>query len=244
MKEGGDELRIGFQTTHWSVVAQAIDSNAAEFTAAMETLCASYWYPLYAFIRRNGYNPDDAQDLTQGFFEVLLAKRIHRVATPERGRFRTFLLAALKNYIANKRREEGRQKRGGGAVHIPIDFGNAEERYEVEPRDPVTPETIFDRDWALSVLQKVLAKLRGEYRELGLEARFEALNTALVDPDNAETYVEIARRLQMTETAVKSAASRLRRRFRELYRMEIAALVEDPLEIEHEIQHLMAALSS
>lgn len=233
-----------FATTHWSVVLAAVDSKAPEFSQALETLCVTYWYPLYAFIRHNGHGPEDARDLTQGFFEFLLKKRLHQVASADRGRFRTFLLASVKNYLMNKHRESSRQKRGGGVVHLPLEVEEAEERYEQEGiAGSGQPDVIYDREWAAALLDKVLDRLRDEYEADGLLDRFEVLSATFVDRENARRYRELAEQLHMSESGVKSAAFRLRRRFRELFRQEVGALVENPLDLDAEVQHLMNSLS-
>lgn len=239
-----DEPSPPFQTTHWSVIAQAVDSNAPEFDQALDALCRTYWYPLYVFVRRSGYNPDDAKDLVQGFFEVLLERRIHKVADRDRGRFRTFLLVSLKNYLTDRRRKAMSQKRGGTAPHLSLDFSEAEHRYERELIVSFEPDKSYDREWAAALYRKVFHRLNAEYEAAGWNRRFELLSASLLDSGgDGPTHAEIRRQLGMSESAVKSAALRLRRRFRELYRAEIVALVENPLEVDSEIRHLMDSLS-
>jgi len=201
-----------------------------------------YWYPLYAFVRRSGNGPEDACDLTQGFFESLLAKRVFKQVNPDLGRFRSFLLGALKNYLRKVHRDANRLKRGGGITFSSIEVEDAEGRYAHEPADDSTPELLFDRSWARTTIQRVVERLRLEYETAGQLDRFEALRFTLEDP-RAEPYVQVGDRLGLTEAGVKSAALRIRRRFRDLVREAVAELVDDPREVDAEIRLLIESLA-
>jgi len=228
-----------FCTTHWSMVLRAGGAgNAAQ--AALSHLCQAYWYPLYAFVRRQGHTAHDAQDLTQAFFAQLLERGGVEGVAPERGRFRTWLLAVLQHFLINEWRRARTQKRGGGAVHLSLD-DDAEARYLVEPADPITAEKLFDRRWALTLLDRVLARLGAEQAQTGKAAQFEALKFCLSGEKHA--YAEVAAKLEMTEAAVKVAVHRLRERYRALIRTEIAETVASPEEVDGELRDLFAALS-
>ncbi len=239
--EEGGVPRAAFVTTQWGLLRAAADSQAPEFAPALERLCRDYWYPLYAFVRRSGNSPDDSRDLTQGFFERLLSKRAFASADPEIGRFRSFLLGALKNYLRKAHRDANRLKRGGGIAFAPLEWDDAEGRYSNEPADDATPESVFDRNWARSTVGQVSSRLRDEYEAAGELERFETLRFTLEDP-RAVPYAEIAEPLGLTEAGVKSAVHRLRRRFRELVREVVAELVDDPREVDAEIRLLIEAL--
>ena len=234
---GGD-----FTTTHWSVVLQAGDSNFAQASHALETLCRSYWYPLYAYVRRNGHNPHDAQDLTQEFFARLLERKSVRLADRNLGRFRTFLLAALENFLANEWRRSQTQRRGGQEHVISID-NTAEQRYAREPATELSPERIYEQRWALVFLEQVLSKLRAEFVEAGKGSTFDAIKVFLTGDRPPVSYAELAASLKTSEGALKMAVSRMRQRYGELLRREIANTVSSPDEIEDELRALMAALS-
>jgi RNA polymerase sigma-70 factor (ECF subfamily) len=231
-----------FATTHWSIVAAAQDSTSPEAQQALTILCTSYWYPLYAFIRRQGHAADEAQDLTQGFFARLLEQHTFAVADPAKGKFRAFLLTACKHYLGHERDKARARKRGGGRTVLSLDFADAEGRYATEPADKLTPEKLFDRRWALAVLDQVLGRLRQEYAAKGRAPLFDRLRVFLLGDRNAQPHRQAAEELQMTEGAVKVAAHRLRGRFRELVREEIARTVDRPEEIEEEIRALFTAL--
>lgn len=231
-----------FATTHWTLVMDAADSQAEGATKALEQLCATYWYPLYAYVRRTGRNADEARDLTQEFFARVLEKKILKVADQQRGKFRTFLLTALKNFLAKEHEKAGRQKRGGGATHLSLDFQDAEGRYLHEPSHEQAPDLIFEREWAKALLQRVLLRLREEFVTAGQQERFDGLCPHLVEPEESASYAETAARLGLSEGAVKTAMHRLRARYRELYREEIAKLVGGPNEVDAEIQHLFRTL--
>jgi RNA polymerase sigma factor (sigma-70 family) len=226
-----------FRTTHWSVVLMARDEEAAGQKALAE-LCRIYWYPLYAFVRRRGYDVHDAQDLTQEFLLRLIERKsLHSVA-PERGRFRSFLLVALKNFLINEWSRSQRQKRGGGQILISLDEERGEARYKIEPVESATPETLFERAWAATLLDRVLDLLRQEYAASGKADLFEQLSPFLCGENVAETYAQIAARHGISEGAVKMAVLRLRQRYATFLRAEIAQTLEDPAEVEDEIRHL------
>ncbi|MCU0979011.1 MAG: sigma-70 family RNA polymerase sigma factor [Pirellulaceae bacterium] len=232
----------GFAATRWTVVlaaAKGRDSPAA--ADAMAELCRDYWYPLYAFIRRRGYESHQAEDLTQEFFARLLDKDVLAGVDREKGKFRAFLLAAVKHFLANERDRAQAQKRGGGRAVIAWESLDAEARYRLEPADELTPEKLFERRWALALLDQVLSRLQGEFDEGGKTRQFDALKGALTGGLEG-TYAAIAERLGMSEVAVKVAVHRLRRRYRELLREEIAHTVADPAEIDEEIRHLLDCL--
>jgi RNA polymerase sigma-70 factor (ECF subfamily) len=226
------------------VVASAGRGDSAEARAALATLSESYWFPLYAFVRREGYSPDDAQDLIQAFFVRLLEKNYLAVADPERGRFRSFLLAALKHFLANQRKRGRAQKRGGGRAAISLDFPAAENRYRLEPADKLTPERLYEKRWALALLDRVLKRLRDELAAAGKPGRFDRLKQLLTGEPEADSYRQIAGELAMSEGAVKVAVHRLRRRYRELLEDEIAQTVAGPGELEEELRHLLSAVAA
>lgn len=232
-----------FVTTHWSVVLAAGRNDTTRARDALARLCQTYWHPLYAYVRRLGNSPPDAQDLTQEFFARLLAKNYLAEADESRGRFRSFLLAALKHFLANEWHKARAQKRGGGQIPISIDFGTAETSFHHEPADTLTPEKIYERRWALTLLEQVLQRLRQEYARTGREQLFEQLKPTLTEASRAVRYAEIAVRLNLSEGAVKVAVHRLRLRYREVLRAEIADTVASPGEVEDELRNLFAALS-
>jgi len=231
-----------FATTHWSKVLAAGDSSAPGAKEALEGLCRTYWYPLYAFVRRQGQSPHDAQDLTQEFFAWLLESKQLRVADSERGRFRSFLLGMLKNFLSDERKRVQAQKRGGGCALISLDAALAEERYDLEPAIDLTPEIIFDRRWAWTVMEQTVARLRDEYVAAGRAELFEQLKHFQPGEEAGRSYAEVAERLGLSEGAVKSAIWRLRQRHRDLLREEIAQTVATPAEVDEEIRYLVAVL--
>ena len=228
-----------FQTTHWSVVLQATDGDSF---VALERLCQAYWYPLYAFVRREGRSEHDAQDLTQGFFELFLAKHYLKDVDREKGRFRSFLLASLKHFLANEWKKAGRQKRGGGVDIISFDAVEAEERLRLEPADPSEAEAVFDRRWAKAVLDSVLAKLRAEFTQSGKGDRFPELSALIFQEPAPGEYARLAAQWKVTESGVRSSAQRIRQRYAALFREEIAHTVSDPRDVDSEIAHLLTAL--
>jgi RNA polymerase sigma-70 factor (ECF subfamily) len=233
-----------FATTHWSVVLAAACDRDTLAQEALARLCKTYWYPLYAFVRCQGCSPQDAEDLTQEFFARLLAKHYLRDVDRSKGRFRSFLLAALKHFLANEWARARRLKRGGGQTLVPLDALSAESRYGREPADTLTPEASYERRWALTLLNQVLARLAGEQEAAGKQAQFARLQGCLTGEKGLPPYVELAAGLGVTEGAVKVAVHRLRQRYRELLREEIALTVASPAEIEDEIRRLFRALAS
>lgn len=208
---------------------------------ALESLCRAYWHPLYAYARRVGQNPSDAEDLTQGFFAVLLQKGFLKSALPDRGRFRTFLLSAFKGYMANEWDRRHAQKRGGFAVTVPIDTEGAESRIAVDPAHELAPDVLFDRQWAMTLLDRTMSQLREEYVSSGRARLFEFLQSCLAKEETALPYREISAQLNLTEAAVKMAVHRLRNRYRELMRAEIAQTVSSAEEVEDELRQLFTA---
>ena len=231
-----------FATTHWSVVLAANHDAPGGVPAALETLCRAYWYPLYAFVRREGYDADDAQDLTQGFFERVLEKNYLAQVNRDRGKFRSFLLVSLRHYLSDERDRARAAKRGGGQTPISLDDSTAEERYALEPIDGMTAEKIFERRWALTVLERARLRLREEYAALGKAEFYDQIKIFESASGGAPTYAEIATRLRTTESAIKSAVPRLRQRYRELVREEIAHTVDNPAEIDEEIRYLISVI--
>lgn len=232
-----------FVTTHWSVVLTAGGNDTTGAPEALESLCRTYWHPLYAYVRRLGYSPPDAQDLTQEFFTRLLERRAVSKADPERGRFRSFLLASLKHFLAHEWEKARAQKRGGHARFLSLDLDTAERSYVQPVASADTPDKAFDRQWALSLLELVLRRLRKEYADSGRDDLFLALKDTLSGGRSEIPYRELGARLRLSEGAVKVAAHRLRRRYRELLREEIARTVSRPEDTEEELRQLFAALA-
>jgi RNA polymerase sigma-70 factor (ECF subfamily) len=234
--------RCEFAATRWTVVLQAVRGTQTPLAAAaMAELCRIYWYPLYAFIRRRGHAAPDAEDLTQGFFARVLDKRFLAGADREKGRFRTFLLTAVKRFLAKEREAARAQKRGGGRQVAHLDGLDPEARYRLEPADTLSPERLFERQWALAVLDQVLARLQADMAAEGKALLFDALKNHLAS-GRRESYATTAVRLGMSEGAVKVAVHRLRRRYRELLQEEIRHTVASPEEIEDEIRYLFTCL--
>jgi RNA polymerase sigma factor (sigma-70 family) len=232
-----------FHTTRWSIVLGVAEKqDPAEAARALDSLCRTYWSPLYAWLRRTGYSSVDAEDIVQGFFTSLLQRRDLERVEPEKGRFRSFLLASLKHFVSNVRDHESARKRGGGRQVVSLEVATAERRLHREPADHQTPEMIFDRQWAWTLLDQVQAGLRTEYVAAGKEELFENLRMYLTGEPSAPRHAEVARTLGMTQPAVKMSVSRLRRRFRERLREEIAQTVASEAEIDDEICVLIEAL--
>jgi RNA polymerase sigma-70 factor (ECF subfamily) len=232
-----------FVTTHWSVVLDARHKDSPSSEVALDTLCRAYWYPLYAFVRRQGHSPADAQDLTQEFFARLLEKNYLDSVAREKGRFRTFLLVALKRFLANEWDRTRAQKRGGGAPCLPLDTDLAERLYSVEPAAEFPADRLYERRWALTLLEQTMARLREEFASAGRTEEFERLKVFLTADGQELRFAEVARALGKSEGAVRVAAHRLRRRFRENFRELISHTVSSPDEIDEEVRHLFAALS-
>jgi RNA polymerase sigma factor (sigma-70 family) len=237
------EGRRVFVTTHWSVVLSARKKDSPQSAAALETLCRTYWYPLYAYVRRQGHSPHDAQDLTQEFFARLLQKDYLKAADKEKGRFRTFLMVALKRFLANEWDRLRAQKRGGGQPLLSLDTESAEERYRVEPTESATADRIFERRWALTLLDHTMTRLRQEFTAAGKAQEFTHLKTCLTAERGEISYAEIGAALGQSEATARVAVHRLRKRFRELFREEIAQTVSSAEEIEAEVRYLMGVLA-
>jgi RNA polymerase sigma-70 factor (ECF subfamily) len=234
-----------FATTHWSLVVQAAQRRTDEGQAALAELCRIYWYPLYDFARRRGHSEEDAKDLTQGFFALLLTDGALARADPARGRFRTFLLAIFDHHRAREFARATRQKRGGGCELLSLDaLQTAEARHQAEPATADSPEKIFDRKWALSLLEQTLAAVQHEYAAAGKGALIEALKVILWGGRGEVRYAAIAEQLGMTEAAIKVAVHRLRQRFREQLRCEVTKTLLRPEDADDELRHLFAALGA
>ncbi len=233
-----------FGQTHWSVVLSAAGrQNPSQAAESLEKLCRVYWFPLYRYIRHQGESPQDAQDLTQEFFARLLEKNFLGSVDESKGRFRSFLLASLKHFLSNQRDRAGAQKRGGGQIHLPLDFSDAESRVGCQPADEQTPEKAFEKRWALTLLDQTLGRLRREYSERGKEALFEQLKTTLTEGRGGVAYADLSARLRISQAAVKMAVLRLRQRYREVLRLEIAETVAEESEVEAELREVFRALS-
>jgi DNA-directed RNA polymerase specialized sigma24 family protein len=232
----------GFVTTQWSLVVAAGQPQTPGASQALEELCGSYWYPLYAHIRRRGRDAESARDLTQGFFAEILSRNAFASADANRGRFRTFLLAALDNYLHHQHRDSIALKRGGGREFVSWDAQDAEERYALEPQDQRSPDQEFDRRWALATLERVRHQLRTELSVAGKEQLFDLLRPYLAG-ESGTPYADLAARLRMTTLALKVTVHRLRRRYRELLREEVARTLADPADADAELRHLIEALA-
>jgi RNA polymerase sigma-70 factor (ECF subfamily) len=228
-----------FHTTRWSLVTRA----GAEAGAALGELCAKYWYPLYCCVRRHGYSPEDAQDLTQGFFAKLLRHESFADADPAKGRFRTWLARSLEHHLRNEHRNASAAKRGGGVVPISWDAREAEERFALEPASDGSPERMFERQWAQTLLYTVLERVRREFGEGGKAELFDALEPHLWSDETSTPYAVIGERLQMTVVALRVTLHRLRRRFHELLREEIAATLERDADVDDELACLQRSLA-
>jgi DNA-directed RNA polymerase specialized sigma24 family protein len=232
-----------FVTTHWSAVVRAGQTNSASADEALAELCRTYWYPLYGFIRRQGRTPQDAEDLTQAFLARLLEKNFVAAASQEKGKFRTFLLIALKRFMANEWDREHAQKRGGFQTAVDIDQAMAEARFNAELVHDLQPDVLFERQWAMTLLERVMSQLQEEYTATGRAKLFEHLRSCLVKEESAQPYAIIAMELNLTEAAVKTAVHRLRTRYREILRMEIGKTVVSPEDVELELRHLFSIFS-
>ncbi|MES2571921.1 MAG: sigma-70 family RNA polymerase sigma factor [Verrucomicrobiota bacterium] len=231
-----------FATTRWSVVMVAREKEGAAASAALETLCAVYWYPLYAFVRRLGNGPHDAQDLTQEFFARLLAKEWLGSVVRERGRFRTFLITALRRFLANEWDRARAGKRGSGKIVLSLDADAAEARYRAEPSTAAPADQIYERRWALTLLDQTMSRLRAEYERNGQMEAFEQLKEYLTAERNAIPYDEVAGSLGTSEGAARVAVHRLRKRFREVFRETIADTVAQPAEVDEEVRYIVSVL--
>jgi RNA polymerase sigma-70 factor (ECF subfamily) len=232
-----------FATTHWSVVLEAQGESPAAHRA-LEDLCRTYWRPIYGFARREGAKPEEAKDITQGFFALILARKDFSSVRQEKGRLRSFLLASLKHFMANERRDAATIKRGGGRPLLPLEGIESSEVSDLDRGDILSPDLLYDRRWAFTVLDRVFARLREESQRSLNPPLLQRLNTLLSDEPDRPSQAEIAREFGMTENAVKQAFHRLRRRYRQLLREEVAHTVATPAEIEDEMRYLIAALRS
>lgn len=230
-----------FVTTRWSVVLAAQDESSPDSAAALETLCRGYWYPLYAYVRGSGRSPHDAQDLTQEFFARLLAQDWLRVVMPEKGRFRTFLLVAMKRFLTNEWHRARAQKRGAGNLPLSLDTEAAEHRFAAEP--PLAPDELYERRWAMTLLEESLERLQRDFTQVGKEQEFNALKEWLTAERGSIPYGQIATALGTTEGAARVAVHRMRKQFRQLFRQTIAETVELTGDVDAEMRHLVAVLS-
>jgi RNA polymerase sigma-70 factor (ECF subfamily) len=232
-----------FTTTHWSVVLAAGETQTPQSAQALEALCRAYWFPLYAYVRRQGYAPEDSRDLTQDFFARFLDKNYVTHALPERGKFRTFLLTSLKHFLVSEWRKTERQVRGGGPAFIPWDADAAEQCYAAEPPGELTAEKMYEKRCAIALMERVLARLRDEYHAADKDRLFEQLKSCVWGNQSAQPYAEMAAELGLTEGAVKTSVHRLRQRCRELLRAEVAHTVARPEDIDEELRHLIDVFS-
>lgn len=245
---GSDEVRTEpsregwFTTTHWSVVLNAGDSVSPQAGAALNELCESYWYPLYAYVRRRGHSPEAAKDLTQEFFAQLLAKRLLAGVDPNKGKFRSWLLGVMNHFLAHEWAKVTAQKRGGGRAIFSLDETDPEDRYRLEPIDECNPEKIFERRWALTLLDRAARRLREEYTAAGKDNLYTGLRGFVSTDGTAVSYEEAAQRLRLSQSAVKSAIHRLRQRYQELIREEIGQTVTTAAEVDEEIRYLLIVI--
>ncbi len=233
-----------FPTTHWSRVVAAGDRSAPGAREALADLCSAYWYPLYAFVRRRGHDPEAAEDLVQGFFASLLERESLAGVDRTKGRFRSFLVAACAHYLSNRHDHEQALKRGGGRAIVPIDVVTAEDRYRREPAHELTPERLFERRWATTLLDNVLGRLEAEMDGAGKASTFAALRPALLGSAERLAYAEIAHELGCSEGAARAAVHRLRARYRTFLREEVARTLDDPDAVDEEIRELFATFAS
>ena len=238
------EGRRGFATTRWSLVLAAGESGSEGSARALEELCALYWYPLYAYARRRGYDTEDARDLTQAFFAKLLEKRDLKTADPTRGRFRTFLLSSMKNFLTSEWRKDNTLKRGGAVEVLSLDFDSAEASYRLEPSRELSPEAIYQRRWALGLLERAVTDLQSQYVKAGKPELFDALKGFLGSEDDVLPYSELSRRLGQSEGALRTAASRLRSRWRKRLRELVAETVREESEVQGELRSLIASVDA
>src|SRR5262245_57512567 len=229
-----------FATTHWSVVLDAGNPGSPQAADALEKLCRTYWYPLYAYLRRRGQNPEDAEDLVQAFFTGLLASQSLGDVAPEKGRFRTFLLASANKFLANEWRRSATLKRGGGLKFVPLGGPGPEELYQTEPSTDLTPERLYERRCAIALLDQAFNRLKEEAVAAGKASLFEQLRPFITDKSDSKDYPAIAARLGITEVAVRVAVHRLRQRYREILRTEVAQTLPNPSELASELQYLFS----
>lgn len=233
-----------FGLTRWSMVIRAAEMNDTRGEKDLAEICRACWHPIYGFVRRMGYSPEDAQDLTQGFFEHVLKNNVLSHADPQRGRFRSFLLGALRHFVSNEVRKQNAEKRGGRVNFVPLDVEESEDRYSREIAHPDTPEKQFERSWAENLLQRALQGLEAEYEKVGKQSLFKSLQPFLVSSSNPNSYQELGASIGMSSGTVAVAVFRMRKRYGELLRQQIAETVEDPADIEHEIRLLLEAVAA
>jgi RNA polymerase sigma factor (sigma-70 family) len=241
--DSAEEASKQFHTTHWSVVLAAGEEGSEQAHAAMSRLCQTYWFPVYAFIRKKGHSPEQAQDFTQEFFAGFLEKNYVAKATRQRGRFRVFLMSSVQNFLHNQHDKAQAQKRGGGQQFLSLDYRDAEERYQVEPIEEIDPTKIFEQQWAATLLETVLSRLKDEFAAEGRAGLFEELQAHLWGDATSIPYPRLAEKCGLTASNVKTIAHRFRQRYRELLREEIAQTVAKPGEVDDEIRHLMRIVS-
>lgn len=240
---GATKARGRFATTRWSLVSAAAEGGSDRSERALAELCGQYWMPLYTYVRRRGHDVDDARDLTQAFFAKLLEKNDLRVADRARGRFRTFLLSSMKNFLTSEWRKKAARKRGGGVEILSLDFEAAESGYRLEPAHNLSPEALYERRWALGLLERAIADLRGQYEKAGNLAVFDALKGFVGAGDDVLPYAELAGRLGRSEGALRTAVSRLRGRWRKRLRALVVETVHDECEVRDELGHLITAVT-
>lgn len=240
LPDGGGDI---FATTRWTVVLAAGQPHTVQATVALEELSSTYWFPLYAYIRRRGYSKEDAEDLTQAFLACFLAKNYLDDLSAERGRFRAFLLAALKHFLANEWDRSQRQKRGGEATHLSLDWQNADAQFRIAATAERSPDKGFDREWAVALLGKVIERLGAECAAAGRARQFEELKVFLTAEKGALPHAAVAKTLSINEGAVRVAVHRLRKRYRELLRDEIAQTLSDPSQVDEEMRALFLSFT-
>lgn len=233
-----------FETTRWSVVRAAASSQPSHARQALESLCSTYWYPLYTYIRHQGYSSEDARDLIQEFFSRFLQKDYLKGVDPAKGKFRSFLLASVNHFLSNERDKVKTLKRGGGVTFLPLDFSSFEERYINAASQTLTPDKLFDRAWALALLESALLRLRQEYENAGKEVLFDRLKGTLTGQESCMPYRELGMELGLSEGAIKTAAHRLRRRYRDLLLDEIAQTLAEGESVDEELHYLFAAIGA
>jgi RNA polymerase sigma factor (sigma-70 family) len=238
--DGGQDL---FTSTHWSLVLQAGLEGSSAGAAALEQLCRTYWYPLYVYARRHGHGPEDAEDLIQGYFLQLIRNKTFSHVDPSKGRFRAFLLAGLKYYVSDWRDKAGAQRRGGKVRTVPIDLKAAELRYSSACSEQFSPDKLYERHWAIALLERVLERLQEQYSQAGKQRLFSALRPFLLESGRGEPYAALGAELGLSEEAVKKSVQRLRQRYGALVRNEISRLVGSPAEIEEELQYLRSIMT-
>jgi DNA-directed RNA polymerase specialized sigma24 family protein len=239
----GSEQDEWFATTHWSIVLSARDPACPQAADALEKLCRSYWYPLYAFVRRHGHDENSAKDLTQGFFARLLEKNFLAQVQQKKGKFRSFLLASLKHYMAGERDKERAQKRGSGQVLLSLDETVGEDRYRAEPVDVMDAEKLYERRWALTLLDQAKERLKDEFLKVGKSQLYEQLQAFETRSDESPAYADVAVNLGLSESGLRTAVFRMRQRYRELVREEVAQTVSSPQEVDEEIRYLIQVVA-